>query len=525
MLSSHPDVVHVMLVPEKIAQYWSGLLIHPFYKEDEKLHLKAKAMLQAFMLTALFSLSYLFISYLIDFRYGVILMWFNLITFLLLPLLLRFKISLDLLGNIYLSIGSLVVVMVIFFSGGLQSPVLPWLAASPTLALMLMGRRYAIFWTFLAILGVIFFGYLSFKEVELSYNFNTDWHVFFYIQVIVGLITLVLVINLIFHNSKEKAYQVISEKNYELSQALNELEKARNALEKSHNDIVLINHELIRQKELTESKNRSITSSLRYAKNMQNALMPNPYILQSLFTDSFFLTKPLNIVSGDFFWVTRANGLTYAAVVDCTGHGVPGALMSVVGNNLLKEAVKLRKLSNPAQILQFMQKGVSAALHQAETYNHDGMEIGLCVLDEEKGEASFCGAKISLLFVQHGKLHYIKADNTAIGGIGTSRLTDYQVHTIRIDKPTKFYLFTDGLKDQFGGANGKKFMLRRVKQTIEHVHQLPMPMQKSYIAEILNDWMKGEEQVDDITIVGFQPVMKDRLVAPSGSPLGFVGNN
>lgn len=514
-----------MLVSEKIAQYWSGLLIHPFYRENEKLYLKAKAMLQAFMLTAVFSLSYLFISYLIGFSYGVSLMWFNVISFLLLPFLLRFKFPLDLLGNIYLSIGSLAVGMIIYFSGGLHSPVLPWLAASPTMALMLMGKRYAIWWTLLTILVVVFFGYLAFEEVELPYNFNTDWHVFFNIQVIVGLIVMVLVINLIFHNSKEKAYQIISEKNVELSQALNELECARNALEKSHNDIVLINHELIRQKELTESKNISITSSLRYAKNMQNALMPNPYILQSLFTDSFFLTKPLNIVSGDFFWVTRANGLTYAAVVDCTGHGVPGALMSVIGNNLLKEAAKLRRLSNPAHILQFLQKGVSAALHQAETYNHDGMEIGLCVLDEEKGEASFCGAKISLLYVQQGRMHYIKADNMAIGGISTRRQADYQVHTIRIDIPTKFYLFTDGLKDQFGGADGKKFMLRRVKQTIEHVYQLPMPMQKSYIAEILNDWMKGEEQVDDITIVGFQPVMKDRLIAPAGSPLGFMGNN
>lgn len=482
-------------------------------------------MLQAFVLTGGFSLAYLLLSYLVDFSYGVSLMWFNAISFLFFPFLLRFKLPLDLLGNIFLSIGSFAIVVLIYFSGGLQSPILPWLAAAPTLALLLMGKRYAISWTFLMILTVVGFGYLAHEEVQLSYNFNTRWHVFFYIQVVVGLIVMVLVINLIFHNSTEKAYQIISEKNLELSHTLRQLEDARNALEKSHNDIVLINHELIRQKELTESKNMSITSSLRYAKNMQNALMPNPYILQSLFTDSFFLTKPLNIVSGDFFWVTRASGLTYAAVVDCTGHGVPGALMSVLGNNLLKEAVKLRKLSDPAQILQFLHKGVSSALHQAETFNHDGMEIGLCVLDEEKGEARFCGGKISLLYIQEGRVNYIKADNMAIGGIGTNRHADYQVHTIRIDNPTKFYLFTDGLKDQFGGTRGKKFMLRRVKQTIEHVHQLPMPMQKSYIAEILNDWMKGEEQVDDITIVGFQPVMKDRLISPGGSSFGVMGNN
>lgn len=514
-----------MYIIEKIEEYLPGLVLHPYYQEDKRLFLKAKAMMQAFLLTGVFSLSYLFISYLIDFSHGFSFMWVNVICFLVFPFLLRFKFSLDLLGNLYLAIGSLTIVILSYFSGGLHSPVLPWLAATPTLALMLMDRRYAIFWTLLMILVVAFFGYLSFNEVEPAYDFETDWHVFFYVQVMVGLIVLVLVINLIFHDSKEKAYQLISEKNAELNQALNQLEEAQSALEKSHNDIILINHELIRQKELTESKNNSITSSLRYAKNMQNALMPNPYILQSLFTDSFFLNKPLKIVSGDFFWVTRANGLTYAAVVDCTGHGVPGALMSVLGNNLLKEAAKLRKLCDPALILQFLQKGVNSALHQAETFNHDGMEIGICVLDEEKGEARFAGAKISLLYVQAGKLHYIKADNMAIGGLNADRQAGYQVHTIRIDTPTKFYLFTDGLKDQFGGIRGKKFMLRRVRQTINHVHQLPMPMQKSYIAEILNDWMKGEEQVDDITIVGFQPVMKDRLIAPAGSPFGILGHD
>jgi serine phosphatase RsbU (regulator of sigma subunit) len=515
-----------MLFSEKIKQYWSGILIHPTYRKDEKLFLKAKTMVQAFMLTSLFSFAYLFVSYLIGFSYGISLMWFTMISFLLFPLMLRFKIPLNFLGNLYLTVGSFAVVVLIYYSGGLHSPVLPWLAASPTLALMLMGKRYAILWAFLMVSMVVVFGYLAYLQVELPYNFNPEWHFFFYVLVIVGLILIVLFINLIFQNSKEKAYQLIAAKNIELNEALLDLKEARSALEKSHNDIVLINHELIRQKELTENKNNSITSSLRYAKNMQNALMPNPYILQSLFADSFFLTKPLKIVSGDFFWVARANGLTYAAVVDCTGHGVPGALMSVIGNNLLKEAAKLRKLTDPVQILQFLQKGVSSALNQAETYNHDGMEIGLCILDEDRGEVSFCGAKISLLYIKDSQLHYIKADNMAIGGMNADRETSgYQVHTIKIDSPTKFYLFTDGLKDQFGGAKGKKFMLSRVKQTIEHVQQLPMPMQKSYIAEILNDWMKGEEQVDDITIVGFQPVIKDRLISPSGTAFGLMGNN
>jgi serine phosphatase RsbU (regulator of sigma subunit) len=504
---------------------WIRTFLHPSYLKDERRFLHAKTMWLAFMLTSLFSFSYLLISYLIDFSYGIVLMYINCFCFLLLSLLLKTRLSLYLVGNLYVFCGSLAVVCLIYFSGGMSSPILPYLAASPTLALMVVGKRYATIWAFIMGGFVVLFGYLAAINFPLPFNYNPEWEVFFKVHCIAGLIFLVYLVNLAFHNSREKAYRVLAERNNELSQALTALEGARQALEKSHDDIVVVNHELLRQKELTENKNRAITSSLRYAKNMQNAIMPNPHILQSFFADSFFLVKPLKIVSGDFFWTTKVNGLIFLAVVDCTGHGVPGALMSVIGNNLLKEAVKLLKIKDPAEILKFLHKGIGAALNQEETANHDGMEVGLCVIDEENGKAYYSGAKISLVYFQDGALQYLKGDNQSIGGVFNTERKEFQVHTILLDKPTKFYMFTDGLKDQFGGPGGKKFLLRRILQTLEHVYQLPMPMQKSYIAEILNEWMKDEEQLDDITIVGFQPAVSDPSLSSTGSGFGLIRYN
>lgn len=504
---------------------WTHIFLNPAYRQDDRLYIRAKTLLLAFLLTSLFSVSYLIISYLIGFDYGVNLMYMNIIGFTALSFLLRLRLPLELLGNLYVFVGTLAVVCLIYYSGGLKSPILPWLAASPTLALMLVGKKHAIAWALLMGLCVMAFGLLAYQGYQLPYNFNTEWEIFFYVQVITGLILLVFSINLVFQNSKEKAFTVLAQRNEELKQAMEALEGARQALEKSHDDILLVNHELLRQKEITENKNRAITSSLRYAKNMQNAIMPNPHIMQSLFADSFYLLKPLKIVSGDFFWTTKINGLVFMAVVDCTGHGVPGALMSVIGNNLLKEAVKLLKISDPAEILKFLHKGIGAALNQEETANHDGMEIGLCIIDEEKGEAYYSGAKISLIYIKNGEIHLLKGDNQYIGGLFNSSRKKFTVHTILLDVPTKFYMFTDGMKDQFGGPQGKKFMLRRVLQTLKHVQQLPMPMQKTYIAEILDEWMKDEEQLDDITIVGFQPSLSENLLPSARTAFGLMRYN
>ncbi|WP_017731879.1 PP2C family protein-serine/threonine phosphatase [Nafulsella turpanensis] len=505
---------------------WIHLFINPVYQQDDNQFLQAKNLLRAFLFTGLSSTSYFLISYIIDFSHGVNLMIMNMIGFLLLTLMLRFRFSLDLLGNLYVLIGASGVVGVIYFSGGLNSPILAWLAACPPLALMLIGKRSAMVWALLMIVCLFFFAYLAYIDFPLPPNFNGEWEIIFKVHIISGLIFLTFLINLVFNNTKEKTRKIVEEKNLELINALEALEGARVALEKSHDDIVLANMELVRQKEIIENKNRAITSNLRYAKDMQNAIMPNPYILQSLFVDSFYMMKPLKIVSGDFFWTTRVDGLTFVAVVDCTGHGVPGALMSVIGNNLLKEAVKIKKLSDPPEILSFLHKGVCAALHQEETASHDGMEIGLCVIDEEKRLVLYSGAKISLFMAKEGGVEQIKADNQSIGGMYSGARKEFSLHSIPLDSPTRFYMFTDGLKDQFGGPSGKKFMLRRITQTINHIYQLPMPMQKSYIAEIINDWMKGEEQLDDITIVGFQPNHQEKSTpSPAGSGFSLLANN
>lgn len=277
-------------------------------------------------------------------------------------------------------------------------------------------------------------------------------------------------------------------------------------------EVTLQKSMLEQQKQQMESSNEKLMASIRYAKDIQNAILVPPIEVRRMLPESFILFKPRDVVSGDFHWVRRQGEKTFIAAVDCTGHGVPGALMSMIGNSLLDEILTKKQLESPEAMLTELRQNVGEALRQQDSFNRDGMDISLVVIDHREGILKYAGAFNNLAVIQHGKLSILKADRIPIGGV--SRVTnphqEYTLHEVALRDehrqriPTTFYLFTDGFQDQFGGPEKKKFTMRRFYQLLQDVSELTMSEQHHQLNRTLTRWMHAgqEDQVDDILVIG-----------------------
>ncbi|OJJ14000.1 hypothetical protein BKI52_44855 [marine bacterium AO1-C] len=305
-----------------------------------------------------------------------------------------------------------------------------------------------------------------------------------------------------YHRQINQQKLEIEEKNVELSQSNEEIATQRDLLE-------------VKTLE-AETANRNITASIAYARRIQNAILPSLRLIKHYLPESFVLFQPRDIVSGDFYWFAHikddtSQGKSVLTVADCTGHGVPGALMSMIGNDLLNDIVEVKGVTQPDEILQQLHAGVAKALKQEENDNRDGMELALCTIDWEQHLLHFAGAKNSLIIIEDGNLTEIKGDKKPIG---TSVLSDsdpiFTTQTIQLgSKPKHFYMFSDGFQDQFGGTRGRKFMTKRFRRRLLEVHNEPMQKQKELLEDTLTQWRssnneKPEPQTDDILVMGFK---------------------
>lgn len=254
-------------------------------------------------------------------------------------------------------------------------------------------------------------------------------------------------------------------------------------------------------------KNKDLTDSLNYALRIQNAILPDHKKIFSLLPDTFVLFQPRDIVSGDFYFVEsiRLNDgtvLTGFAVGDCTGHGVPGALMSMMATSFLKHSLTEKDVNSPADALEYLNQKISLMLHQHSDSDEirDGLDLAFCVLNTRTHMLYFSGAHRPIVFVQGGEIHEIRGINRSIGHSATSEA--FTNHAIQLQNGDCVYLFSDGYSDQFGGPQGKKFKHARFKQIIAENHALSMQDQLNILKEAHAAW-KGElEQVDDICILG-----------------------
>ncbi|WP_448519749.1 SpoIIE family protein phosphatase [Rhodoflexus sp.] len=260
--------------------------------------------------------------------------------------------------------------------------------------------------------------------------------------------------------------------------------------------IIMLNEKL-------EEQNRKIVSSINYARRIQHALLPAPSEMLKAFPKHFLLFMPRDIVSGDFYWLSRQPEWNFIALADCTGHGVPGALMSMIGMEMLSRIVNEQKEASPAVILEKLDQAIQQTIHQEESNLNDGMDIGICAFHKASNKLYYAGAKHNLLLFRSGEFREIIADRRSIGSRKHSG-QPFQEHMINIEPNTMLYLCSDGYADQFGGEHNRKIGSRQVQELFRKMHTLDCIVQKNVLQNFLNKWKGGQRQIDDISIIGIR---------------------
>ena len=275
------------------------------------------------------------------------------------------------------------------------------------------------------------------------------------------------------------------------------------ALQKSKKDNITITEqkeELEYQKYLVEERNREITQSIEYALRIQTAILPPEKIVKQYLENSFILYKPKDIVAGDFYWMESVGDLVLFAACDCTGHGVPGAMVSVVCHNALNRAVREFGLTQPAEILDKTSEIVKENFAKSEEDIKDGMDISLCAFNTKTNKLEWAGANNPLWLINNQELVETKADKQSIGNSEGSK--PFTNHTFTLKTGENIYIFSDGFQDQFGGEGEKKFTKRRFKELLLTLQNLTIQAQGIAIDKFIVDYRKETEQTDDILVMG-----------------------
>jgi len=257
------------------------------------------------------------------------------------------------------------------------------------------------------------------------------------------------------------------------------------------------------QKEVVEEQTKELTDSIYYAENIQKAILPSDEDMNKI-PEHFVLLKPKDIVSGDFYWMAEKEGRVYFAACDCTGHGVPGAFMSMLNSALLTEAVNEKNCTRPCDIFYEVRKGIIESMKQTGEVGSqkDGMDAALCSWNKN-GTLEYALANTPLFLIRNGELTETKGDKLPVG-ILTGEQIPFTHHELKVEKGDTVYIFSDGFPDQFGGPKQKKFMIKRFKQLLLDIHQQPLEAQRDKLDTTIEDWMDEEEQVDDILVVGMR---------------------
>ena len=290
-------------------------------------------------------------------------------------------------------------------------------------------------------------------------------------------------------------------------EALNRL-KELNELKSQQNELLEIQvaertKKINLQKEELEEKNKEITDSISYAKRIQSAILPSDSELKDNLREGFVFYRPKDIVAGDFYWMEKIEDKVLFAVADCTGHGVPGAMVSVVCFNALNKAVREHKLIDPAKILDKTRDLVIETFsHKSEEQVKDGMDISLCCLDIKNRVLQFSGANNSLYRIKNDELIEVKADKQPIGVYENKQ--PFTSHTFEVNEGEEIYLFTDGFADQFGGIKGKKLKYRLFREKLLEISGLPMQDQEIKLNSFFDEWKGNLEQIDDVCVMGIR---------------------
>ncbi|MBI5218110.1 MAG: SpoIIE family protein phosphatase [Bacteroidia bacterium] len=313
----------------------------------------------------------------------------------------------------------------------------------------------------------------------------------------------------------------IEEKNEELNRQNEEIAAQRDEIETQRDEITAQRDLVTKQKERIEEIHEDVIDSIRYAERIQRAVIPTDEFVDSLGIQYFIIYKPRDIVSGDFYWFAKRKNWILAALADCTGHGVPGAFMSMLGISFLNEIIAQEEVQQASHALDKLREYVIFSLHQKGAFyeQKDGMDIAFVAIDlnpqtspvslgSEPGKTSevytvhYAGANNPLYFFRNGDFIEYKADTMPIAIY--ENMTPFTNHEIQMKKDDVLYLFSDGFIDQFGGDNGKKFLKKRLKEILTQIQNLSMPEQKIKMVSIFENWKGGNEQIDDVSLIGIK---------------------
>lgn len=357
---------------------------------------------------------------------------------------------------------------------------------------------------------------------------------FLIIAFVVGFIVVLIFTVLLFKllRDKRKANQMLILRNEEILQHQEEILTQKEEIESQRDEIERQKEEIEAQRDLaTEQRdcimqiNRELTDSIQYAKRIQTALLPLKDVFAEIFTDYFILYRPRDIISGDFYWVKQKNNAVYFAVADCTGHGVPGALMSMLGLSYLDEIIIQHKFPLNSQVLNTLRNRIITTLHQESVLKgeddsvKDGMDIALCSIDLNTGILYYAGANNPVYIISRENkigdsdllscadgisLYEIRPDKMPVGIYHARNDESFSEKNEKLSKGDSVYLFTDGYADQFGGKSGRKMKSKAFRDLLLKNSELSMDQQKLALSSYLEDWMEKREQIDDITVLGLR---------------------
>jgi serine phosphatase RsbU (regulator of sigma subunit) len=268
---------------------------------------------------------------------------------------------------------------------------------------------------------------------------------------------------------------------------------------------VICEQDLRSKVEVLERKTIELEESIRYAGSLQQSILPNDKLFQNAFNDAFVLFKPKDIVSGDFYWFAMYDDSIYVAVGDCTGHGIPGALVNIAGNTILRQIIRTEGVSDPALIVSMLDTELSALFNDNRTsgQTRDGMDLIFCKFNLDQGLGYCCTAGRPLVMVRDGEIHEIKKGSYSIGH--DSDLVKYfETTEFNLCEGDRFYMFTDGYTDQFGGDNVKKFNRKRFRNLLVALDEYKLSEQRSQLDLSFENWKGGHEQIDDVCVLGIE---------------------
>jgi len=319
----------------------------------------------------------------------------------------------------------------------------------------------------------------------------------------------VLLIVVIYDTINRKISSDIKEKSIVLEQQKEEISTQNAELHQQTEEIQAQRDEIILQKNEIENKNKNLTDSIQYALRIQEAMLPPREILSANLPEHFILYKPRDIVSGDFYWFKQINHFIFIVAADCTGHGVPGAFMSLLGISHLNEIISKKEICPPNEILNELSQRIKNSLHQEgqKGQSQDGMDIALCIIDIENNTIQFSGAHNPLYLIRKNETNYelyeTKADKMPIG-VHPKEDISFTNNEIQLQKNDTIYLFSDGYVSQFGGNKLEKYKTKRLKELLTKIQDSNMNTQKEILEQSLMEWKGNQKQVDDILVIGIR---------------------